>query len=99
MIGTDRRVLVAREGRGWRPRSGLRSYELAAIQRVALEGGPGRSGRIVLSLGPLYYQAVSMFFDAAAAEAAGEAARILRASVGPRARSGPTSTRGGRPSV
>jgi hypothetical protein len=84
MVGTTDRVMVAREGVGFRPRSGMRSYDLGAIQSVAIDGGTQRSGRIVLRLGPLYYQAISMFFDGSQAVAAAEAARQLRIAIGRR---------------
>jgi hypothetical protein len=81
MVGTNRRVMVARDGVGFRPRSGIRSFDIGAIQTVTVDGNGRSSGRIVLRLGPLYYQAVSMFFEASQASAAVEAARHLRLAI------------------
>jgi hypothetical protein len=81
MVATTERVVLARDGMGFRPRSGRRSYPLDSIVAVTIDGGSQRSGRIVLRLGPHYYQAISMFFDASRAEEAADAVRVLRVEL------------------
>lgn len=81
MVGTEWRVMLSRDDAGRRPRTGFREFELSAITAVRIEQSGHRSGRIVLQLGPLYHQAVSMFFGADDGRAAAEAAVALRRAV------------------
>ena len=62
LIVTDRRVVIVRDGSGFRPRSGTRSWAHENVLRVSLSEPMRGQARIVLRTGPRPWQAVSMFF-------------------------------------
>jgi hypothetical protein len=62
LVVTERRVVIVRDGSGFRPRSGTRSWPLEGILRVSLSQPTRGQARIVVRTGPRPWQAVSMFF-------------------------------------
>jgi hypothetical protein len=76
MFVTTERIILARDGRHRRPRSGLQSFPLEAITHIRLEPGASPSGRIVVWVGP--QEVVSMFFDARSSDRAQEAVDAAR---------------------
>jgi hypothetical protein len=84
MFITTERVILARDGRDRRPRSGLQSFLLEAITQIRLEPGASPSGRIVVSVGP--QEVVSMFFDARSSDRAQEAVEVARPLIARRRR-------------
>jgi hypothetical protein len=71
MFLTSDRIIVARDGAARRPRSGIQSFPLATVRLIRIERANGPSGRVVVSTAT-GQEAVSMFFDARAAERAEE---------------------------
>lgn len=61
---TTTRVVIVRVGRSFRPRSGVRSWDLAAIRQVSASEPKHGQGRIALRVGDLPWQVVSIFFEA-----------------------------------
>jgi len=84
MFITTERVILARDGRDRRPRSGLQSFPLEAITQIRLEPGASPSGRIVVWEEP--QEVVSMFFDARSSERAQEAVEAARPLIARRRR-------------
>lgn len=84
MFITTERVILARDGRDRRPRSGLQSFPLEAITQIRLEPGASPSGRIVVWVGP--QEVVSMFFDARSSDRAQEAVEVARPLIARRRR-------------
>jgi hypothetical protein len=84
MYVTTERVILARDGRDRRPRSGLQSFALEAITQIRLEPGASPSGRIVVWVGP--QEVVSMFFDARSSDRAQEAVEVARPLIARRRR-------------
>jgi len=64
LLLTQRRVVIVREGSGFRPRSGVRSWPYASIMRVTLSPPKRGQAQIVIRTGRAAWQAVSMFFAA-----------------------------------
>jgi hypothetical protein len=101
MFLTSDRIIVARDGVERRPRSGIQSFPLAGVRLIRIERANGPSGRIIVSTST-GQEAVSMFFEARAAERAEDlvnqgrllAARRRRVRTRP-ARREPTENRGG----
>jgi len=60
MLLTNTRLIVARDGCDRRPRTGVQSFPLMRIDRIAIEPGMA-SGRLIVWTGPLD-EGVSMFF-------------------------------------
>jgi hypothetical protein len=84
MLVTTDRVILARDGRDRRPRSGLQSFPLEAITQIRLEPGASPSGRIVVWVGP--QEVASMFFDARSSDRAQEAVEAARPLIARRRR-------------
>ena len=84
MFITTERVILARDGRDRRPRSGLQSFPLEAITQIRLEPGASPSGRIVAWVGS--QEVVSMFFDARSSDRAQEAVEVARPLIARRQR-------------
>jgi hypothetical protein len=82
LVVTTRRLAVVREGAGFRPRSGVRSWRHDAIQGVSLWPPKRGQGRMVVRVGSGPDNEVSMFFGAdrwpEAARIAGEVRRLSR---------------------
>jgi hypothetical protein len=79
MFVTTERLIVARDGRERRPRSGVQSFLLGAITHIRLEPGTPPSGRIAVWIGS--EEVVSMFFDARSSDRAQEALEIARPAI------------------
>jgi hypothetical protein len=79
MFVTTERIIVARDGRERRPRSGVQSFALEAITQIRLEPGVPPSGRIAVWVGP--QEVVSMFFDARSRDQAQEVVEIARPAI------------------
>jgi hypothetical protein len=63
MFLTEQHLIVARDGAGWRPRTGFRAYSLDSIRHIRIELGSAPSGRIAAwTTGA--DEVISMFFDA-----------------------------------
>jgi hypothetical protein len=60
---TERRVVIVRDGSGFRPRSGTRWWPHESVLRVSLSEPRRGQARIVVRTGPRPWQAVSMFFQ------------------------------------
>jgi hypothetical protein len=60
MLLTSTRIVVARDGLERRPRTGVQSFPLKRIDRIAIEPGMA-SGRLIVWTAPLD-EGVSMFF-------------------------------------
>jgi hypothetical protein len=91
MFVTTERIILARDGRDRRPRSGLQSFSLEKITSIRLEPGASPSGRIVVSVGP--QEAASMFFVARARDRAQEAVDAARPLIARRRREREAITR------
>ncbi len=89
---TTERLIIVRDGSERRPRNGIQSFGIDAISHVRIEPGTGSSGRIAISTNG--HEAVSMFFDARAADRAREAIDRFRPLLARRRRE---SGRAGRP--
>jgi len=79
MFVTTERILVARDGRERRPRSGLQSFPLDAVTNIRLEPGERPSGRIAVVIGA--QEVVSIFFDARSSDRALEFLGIARVAI------------------
>ena len=62
---TTRRVVVIRDGGSFRPRTGVRAWDLKTIRQVSLSPPRHGQGRLGLRVGDLPWQVVSVFFDTA----------------------------------
>jgi hypothetical protein len=58
LVLTDRRVVIAREGRAWRPANGIRSWRISAAIAFRWRAPRGGVGRLVVGTGT---EEVSMF--------------------------------------
>jgi hypothetical protein len=76
MFVTTVRIVVARDGRERRPRSGMQSFALSDVSHIRVEPGARPSGRIAVLVGG--EEAVSMFFDARSSERAQDLVEIAR---------------------
>lgn len=74
IVVTTQRLVVVRDGAGFRPRSGVRSWRHEAIQGVSLSPPKRGQARMVVQAGSGPENEVSVFF---AAERWPEAARIV----------------------
>lgn len=79
MFVTTERIMVARDGRERRPRSGLQSFPLGTVTGVRLEPGERPSGRIAVVIGT--QEVVSIFFDARSSDRALEFLEIVRPAI------------------
>jgi len=61
---TTQRVVIVREGRSFRPRTGVRSWDLGRIRQVSASAPKHGQGRIAMRVGDLPWQVVSVFFEA-----------------------------------
>ena len=88
MFLTTDRMILARDGFERRPRTGIQSFPLEAIQHIRLELGAPPSGRVVIwtSSG---HEAVSMFFDARSLDRAHELIDLARPLIARWRRGGP----------
>jgi hypothetical protein len=64
LLLTQRRVVIVREGSGFRPRSGIRSWPYSSITGVTLSPPKRGQAQVVIRTGRAAWQAVSMFFAA-----------------------------------
>lgn len=64
LLLTQRRVLIVRDGSGFRPRSGIRSWAYGDILDVSLSLPKRGQARFIVRTGSRPWQAVSMFFGA-----------------------------------
>ena len=64
LLLTQRRVVIVREGSGFRPRSGIRSWPYDSITGVTLSPPKRGQAQVVIRTGSAAWQAVSMFFAA-----------------------------------
>jgi hypothetical protein len=88
MFLTSRRLIVARDGAERRPRSGLQSFPLEAVQHLRIELGSAPSGRIAVWTGGSQ-EALSMFFQSRSLDRAQELIDIARPLIA-RSRRGAT---------
>jgi hypothetical protein len=79
MYVTTERIVVARDGRERRPRTGVQSFALEEITQIRLEPGVPPSGRIAVWIGP--QEVVSMFFDARSRDQAQEVVELVRPAI------------------
>jgi hypothetical protein len=63
LLATRRRIVIVRDGSGFRPRSGVRSWPYDRIVRVSLVQPTHGQARILVRTGDHPWQVVSMFFD------------------------------------
>jgi hypothetical protein len=61
---TTHRLVIVRDGAGYRPRSGVRSWPHHSIHDVSLSPPKHGQGRIVVRAGPRSEDEISMFFAA-----------------------------------
>ena len=82
LLVTTHRLVIVRDGAGFRPRSGIRSWPHESIHGVFLSPPKRGQARITVRAGPKPENAVSMFFAAEfwpnAEHAVGEIRRALR---------------------
>ena len=83
LIVTDRRVVIVRDGSGFRPRSGTRSWPYESVLRVSISEPMRGQARIVIRTGPRPWQAVSMFVKLAELRDAERVASEIRRRLRP----------------
>jgi hypothetical protein len=76
---TTERLIISRDGRERRPRSGVQSFLLEAITHIRVEPGAPPSGRIAVWIGS--QEVASMFFDARSSDRAQEIVEIARPAI------------------
>ena len=64
LLATSWRVVIVRDGSGFRPRSGVRSWPFDQIDRVSLVPPKRNQARIVIRTSDPMSETVSMFFEA-----------------------------------
>jgi hypothetical protein len=81
LVVTSERVAVIRQGAYFRPRSGVRAWPHGALRDVHIEPPRNGSGSVILRIGPLPWQAVSLFVDAREWVAAERVVALIRSRV------------------
>jgi hypothetical protein len=76
---TTERLIISRDGRERRPRSGVQSFLLGTITHIRVERGAPASGRIAVWIGS--QEVASMFFDARFSDRADETVEIARPAI------------------
>jgi hypothetical protein len=94
LVITTARAIVIREGASFRPRSGVRSWPIAAVTAASLTPLKHGQGRIVLAVGPGSRPAVNVFIDSPDWPTAERAVNDLRERIHRAARM-PDDTRRG----
>jgi hypothetical protein len=64
LLATSWRVVIVRDGSGFRPRSGVRSWPYEQVERVSLVQPKRNQARILIRTGDPMSETVSMFFEA-----------------------------------